>query len=135
MQGSTGAGQLRVLVQVLADTLQHGPVAIDADHKAVAEYQLYLSEPDGLLGGDPGGRLDRRQQQLAGELQHRPWCRRRQALDQRRRQAELALDGCQLLGAGVAQADPDERVRGRLGAAALAVLVGGSHTGHHASPC
>jgi hypothetical protein len=129
-----GAGQLRVVLHVLAEVLQHGPVAVDADHEAVAEHQLHLPEPDRLLGGHPGGRLDHRQEQLAGELQHRSWCRRRQAVDQRSRQAEFALDGCQLLGAGVAQADPDEPVRGRLGAAALPVLVGRSRAGHHASP-
>jgi hypothetical protein len=79
-----GAGQLGVVRQVLADALEHGRVAVDADHEAVAEHQLYLPEPDGLLGGRPGGRLDHREQQLAGELQHWSWCRDRQAVDQRR---------------------------------------------------
>jgi len=36
-----GAGQLGVVLQVLADALQHGPVAVDADHEAVAEHQLH----------------------------------------------------------------------------------------------
>jgi hypothetical protein len=130
-----GAGQLGVLLQVLADALQHRPVAVDADHEAVAQHQLHLPEPDSLLGGHPGGRLDHREQQLAGQLQHRPRCRRCQAVHQRRRQAELALHGCQLLRAGVAQADPDERVRGRRPAlATLRVRVGRSRAGHHASP-
>jgi hypothetical protein len=80
-----GAGQLGVVLQVLSDVFQHGPVAVDADHEAVAQHQLHLPEPDNLLGSHPGGRLDHREQQLAGELQHRPWCRRCQAVHQRRR--------------------------------------------------
>jgi hypothetical protein len=122
------------VLQVLAGVLQHDPVAIGADHEAVAEHQLHLPEPDRLLSGHPRGRLHHRQQQLTGELQHRSWCRRCQAVDQRRRQAELALDGRQLLGAGIAKADPDEQVHGPLGAAALPVLIGRSPAGHHASP-
>jgi hypothetical protein len=93
-----GAGQLGVVLQVLADALQHGSVAVDADHEAVAEHQLYLPEPDGLFGGHPGGRLDHREQQLAGELQHRSSRRDRQGVDQGCRQAELMLDGRQLVG-------------------------------------
>ena len=114
-----GAGQLGVGPEVLAHPL-HGPlVAVDADHEAVAKHQLDLLEPDGFLGGHPPDRLDLREHQLAGNLQGRPVGRRVRVVDQRPWQGELVLDGGQL-GAGVAQADPDERVaarRGTLGAA------------------
>jgi hypothetical protein len=129
-----GTDQLRVVRQVLADALQHGPLAVNADHEPVAENQLHLPGPDFLLGRLPPDRLDRREQQFADHLQGRPFGHRAQLLDQRPRQAELPLDRRQLLGAGVAEADPDEAVAGRRRIlAARPVLVGGSRVCHHAS--